>query len=122
MRHSRDFSLYKDGVANAGLRSRLIFSFRQSGLLGSVRRATSFLSISSAILLPVLFAVTGLRTEIGLLASPELVFVCLGVIAIAIIGKLGGTALAARFCKKTWADSLALGVLMNTRGLMELSF
>ena len=46
--------------------------------------------------------------------------VCGAIIATAVVGKLGGTALAARWTGMPWRDSLALGALMNTRGLMEL--
>jgi Kef-type K+ transport system membrane component KefB len=42
------------------------------------------------------------------------------IIAIAILGKLGGASLAARATGTRWKDSMALGVLMNTRGLVEL--
>ena len=45
---------------------------------------------------------------------------CAGIIAIAIAGKLGASALAARWTGMSWYDSLAIGALMNTRGLMEL--
>ena len=45
---------------------------------------------------------------------------CLGIIAVAIIGKLGGSMVAARFTGMSWGDSFALGALMNTRGLVEL--
>ena len=45
---------------------------------------------------------------------------CGAIIAAAVIGKFGGTALAARWTGMPWRDSLALGALMNTRGLMEL--
>jgi Kef-type K+ transport system membrane component KefB len=45
---------------------------------------------------------------------------CLGIIALATLGKLGGTLLAARSTGMAWLDSLSLGVLMNTRGLVEI--
>ncbi|HEU4386521.1 MAG TPA: cation:proton antiporter, partial [Blastocatellia bacterium] len=45
---------------------------------------------------------------------------CLLIIAVAVVGKLGGTGIAARMSGMNWRDSLALGALMNTRGLMEL--
>ena len=76
--------------------------------------------VSLVLLLPLFFAFTGLRTQIGLLNESHLWFVCFAVIAVAIIGKFGGTSLAARFGGMTWKDSFSLGVLMNTRGLMEL--
>jgi Kef-type K+ transport system membrane component KefB len=46
--------------------------------------------------------------------------ICLGIIAVATLGKLGGTAVTARLTGMSWSDSLQLGALMNTRGLMEL--
>ena len=76
--------------------------------------------ISLVLFLPLFFAFTGLRTQIGLLNEGHLWVVCFSVIAVAIIGKFGGTSFAARFGGMTWKDSFSLGVLMNTRGLMEL--
>ena len=77
-------------------------------------------NISSVLLLPVFFASSGLRTAIGLLHDRADWLICLLIIAIATIGKLGGTALAARLTGMRWLESLQLGALMNTRGLMEL--
>jgi len=75
---------------------------------------------SLVFLLPLFFVFTGLRTQIGLLNNPELWLVCLIIIAVAITGKFLGSAVAARFVGQSWRDSLVLGALMNTRGLMEL--
>jgi Kef-type K+ transport system membrane component KefB len=77
-------------------------------------------SISSVFLLPLFFVYTGLRTQIGLLGDLVSWATCLAIIAVATIGKLGGTVLAARWTGLPWRDSVALGALMNTRGLMEL--
>jgi Kef-type K+ transport system membrane component KefB len=77
-------------------------------------------TFSSVLLLPLFFAFTGLRTQIGLLGDVTGWAICLGIIVVATIGKLGGTAIAARFTGMNWIDSLKLGALMNTRGLMEL--
>ena len=77
-------------------------------------------NISSVLLLPVFFASSGLRTEIGLLHTRVDWLICLLVIALATIGKLGGSSLAARLTGMGWRESLQLGALMNTRGLMEL--
>jgi len=77
-------------------------------------------SFSSAFLLPLFFAFTGLRTQIGLLDAWTSWAVCLGLIALATLGKLGGSMLAARFTGMGWNDSFRLGALMNTRGLVEL--
>jgi Kef-type K+ transport system membrane component KefB len=77
-------------------------------------------SISSVFLLPVFFAYTGLRTQIGLLDNVVSWAICLAIIVVATTGKLGGTVLAARWTGLPWRESVALGALMNTRGLMEL--
>jgi Kef-type K+ transport system membrane component KefB len=71
-------------------------------------------------LLPLFFAFTGLRTRIGLLDRPELWVYTLLILLVAVAGKLGGSALGARLTGMGWRDSLSLGALMNTRGLMEL--
>jgi K+:H+ antiporter len=75
---------------------------------------------SSVLLLPLFFAFIGLRTQVGLLNSSWDWLVCLVIIAVATIGKLGGTSLVSRMMKMSWRESLQLGALMNTRGLMEL--
>jgi Kef-type K+ transport system membrane component KefB len=77
-------------------------------------------TFSSAFLLPLFFAFTGLRTQVGLLNDGRSWLVCAGIIAVAIAGKLGGSMLAARWTGMSWGDSYALGALMNTRGLVEL--
>ncbi len=71
-------------------------------------------------LLPAFFAFTGMRTQINLLDSPQDWLLCLMVIALATAGKLGGTAIAAKLSGLRWRAALTLGVLMNTRGLVEL--
>jgi Kef-type K+ transport system membrane component KefB len=70
--------------------------------------------------LPVFFAYTGLRTQIGLVAGAAEWLLCVAVIVTACAGKFGGTLAAARLTGLGWRDGAALGVLMNTRGLMEL--
>jgi Kef-type K+ transport system membrane component KefB len=77
-------------------------------------------TFSSVFLLPLFFAFTGLRTQIGLLDDPRSWWTCLGIIVLATLGKLGGTLLSARSTGIGWMDSLSLGVLMNTRGLVEI--
>jgi Kef-type K+ transport system membrane component KefB len=77
-------------------------------------------NISSVLLLPVFFAFTGLRTEIGLLHDRGDWLICLLIIVVATAGKLGGSAITARLTGMDWSESLELGALMNTRGLMEL--
>lgn len=76
--------------------------------------------VALTLLLPLFFVYTGLRTEIGLLNSWHLWGVCLIIILVAITGKFLGSSLAARFVGTSWKDSLTIGALMNTRGLMEL--
>ncbi|BAZ14008.1 sodium/hydrogen exchanger [Calothrix sp. NIES-4071] len=71
-------------------------------------------------LLPVFFAYSGLRTQIGLLNRPELWALCLLILAVAIVGKYFGTYIAARFSNIPHREASALGWLMNTRGLTEL--
>jgi Kef-type K+ transport system membrane component KefB len=71
-------------------------------------------------LLPVFFAYSGLRTQIGLLNSPQLWFLCAAILAVAIAGKYIGTYVAARVGGIEKREASALGWLMNTRGLTEL--
>jgi Kef-type K+ transport system membrane component KefB len=74
----------------------------------------------SVFLLPLFFAFTGLRTQVGLLGDWQGWLVCAGVVAVAVAGKLGGSTLAARWTGMGWRESFSLGALMNTRGLIEL--
>lgn len=76
--------------------------------------------VSLALFLPLFFVSTGLRTEIGLLNTPELWWMCGVFILVAIVGKFGGAMFSARFVGESWKNSLYIGALMNTRGLMEL--
>jgi Kef-type K+ transport system membrane component KefB len=76
--------------------------------------------IVRVMLLPAFFAFTGLRTQIGLLQTLEDWLMCLLIIVVATAGKFGGATLAARLSGLDWRTSSALGVLMNTRGLVEL--
>jgi len=72
------------------------------------------------LMLPAFFAFTGMRTQINALGSAYEWLACAVIIAVAAFGKLGGSTIAARLTGLSWRNSLALGVLMNTRGLMEL--
>ena len=74
----------------------------------------------SVIFLPVFFAYTGLRTDIGTLNSLLHWSLFLAVLGCAVLGKLGGCALAARWSGFSPREALCIGTLMNTRGLMEL--
>lgn len=77
-------------------------------------------NFSSVLLLPLFFAFTGLRTQIGLLNDARGWVLCFVIIAVATAGKLGGSAVTARLTGMQWSEALQLGALMNTRGLMEL--
>ncbi len=76
--------------------------------------------VSMVLLLPLFFVFTGLRTQIGLLNDPYLWKICALIILVSVAGKFFGSAIAAKFVKNNWRDSLIIGALMNTRGLMEL--
>jgi Kef-type K+ transport system membrane component KefB len=71
------------------------------------------------LLLPAFFAFTGLRTQVGLVHGSGWLW-CGLIILVASLGKFGGSAAAARLTGLSWHDASALGVLMNTRGLVEL--
>ncbi len=72
------------------------------------------------VLLPIFFAYSGLRTQVGLLNQPILWGLCGLILVVAISGKYIGTYGAARFCGLPHRDASALGWMMNTRGLTEL--
>jgi Kef-type K+ transport system membrane component KefB len=76
--------------------------------------------VALVLLLPLFFVFTGLRTQIGLLNDPELWEITGMIILVAVTGKFLGSAVAAKFVGQNWKDSLTIGALMNTRGLMEL--
>jgi Kef-type K+ transport system membrane component KefB len=71
-------------------------------------------------LLPAFFAFTGMRTQIGLVEGAAEWLVCGVIILVASIGKFGGSTIAARLTGLEWRQSMGIGILMNTRGLMEL--
>ena len=91
---------------------------RYAGLTEDVRGR--FEDFVVAVLLPLFFVVTGLKTDVGTLNRPELWLLTLLLIAIAIAGKWLGAMLAARYSGFSLRDSAAIGALMNTRGLTEL--
>jgi len=76
--------------------------------------------VTVVFLLPLFFAFTGLRTSIGLVSSNSLWVICGLIMVVAVIGKMGGSAVAARLTGMSWREASALGALLNTRGLMEL--
>jgi Kef-type K+ transport system membrane component KefB len=74
----------------------------------------------SVLLLPLFFALTGMRTRLDLLNGKS-VWLWAGIVLLAaVFGKMGGAALAARWTGESWRNAIALGALLNTRGLVEL--
>jgi len=83
--------------------------------------ASRFEDLLVAFLLPLFFAFTGLRTQLGLVAADSASLLVLGAIMlVAVTGKFAGTAISARLTGMSWRSGAVLGALMNTRGLMEL--
>ena len=89
-----------------------------SHLAHSLRKGIE--NLATILLLPAFFAFTGMRTSVGLLSGMYEWLICGLIIAVATAGKFGGSVVAARFTGLGWRQSAALGILMNTRGLMEL--
>lgn len=81
---------------------------------------TKLHDVVTILLLPAFFAVTGMNTRIGLINGLESWLICGAIILLATAGKFGGTIIASRVVGLDWRTSSALGILMNTRGLMEL--
>ena len=106
-----------------------IFSLFGAFLMGAIlfdesefRQAVgSVLSdIVYVLFVPIFFMYTGLRTDIGSMSDPFLWVACILVIVVAALAKGGVCMLVGRVSGFSWRDSASLGVLMNTRGLMEL--
>lgn len=76
--------------------------------------------VALCLFLPLFFVSTGLKTQIGLISTPEEWMICVVIILVAVFSKVIGTTFSARFAGETWHHSWTLGALMNTRGLMEL--
>lgn len=76
--------------------------------------------VSLAIFLPLFFVSSGLKTDLRLINSWEMVSLTILFVIVAVIGKVGGTYMASRVCGINRRDSLYMGAFMNTRGLMEL--
>lgn len=76
--------------------------------------------VSVLLLLPIFFVFTGLRTHIGLLNQGDLWIVAGMIMLVAVAGKFGGSTITARLMGQNWRQSVSIGALMNTRGLMEL--
>ena len=101
------------GAFMAGVSMPSSFSFRKI-VIDKIE------DVSIILLLPLFFVITGLRTEIGLINQGHLWITFGWILLVAVAGKFGGSALAAKIVGQSWKDSLSIGVLMNTRGLMQL--
>jgi Kef-type K+ transport system membrane component KefB len=89
-----------------------------SPVVGELRNRLE--DLVAVLFLPAFFAYTGLRTEVGLIIGWNNWIWCGVIVLVACAGKFGGTLAAARLTGLNWRDASALGVLMNTRGLVEL--
>jgi Kef-type K+ transport system membrane component KefB len=76
--------------------------------------------VNTVLFLPLFFVYSGLRTHVGFINTPELWLLCLLILVLACCGKIAGGTLSVRWQGESWRDALGLGVLMNTRGLVEL--
>jgi Kef-type K+ transport system membrane component KefB len=76
--------------------------------------------ITSVLLLPLFFALTGLRTRLDLLNDGKM-WLWTGIVLVAAVsGKAGGAVIASRWHGQSWRHAAALGALLNTRGLVEV--
>ncbi|HKR13765.1 MAG TPA: cation:proton antiporter [Pyrinomonadaceae bacterium] len=91
---------------------------KEKGFTENVRRRLQLPVV--VLLIPLFFAFTGLRTSIGLISGAEMILYCGLVFLVAVAGKFGGSMLAARVMGTPWREAASIGVLMNTRGLIEL--
>ncbi len=91
-----------------------------SGQRALVHRLTGALTAPVTLLLPVVFVVSGLRTDITAISTAAAWTTCVGITLLATAGTMGGAAVAARIQGQPWRDALRLGALLNTRGLMGL--
>lgn len=82
--------------------------------------STSIAPLSTTLLLPVFFTYTGLRTRFGVVRGGRMWLYLAAVVVVAITSKLASSAIAAQMTGLAWRESGALGVLLNTRGLIEL--
>jgi Kef-type K+ transport system membrane component KefB/nucleotide-binding universal stress UspA family protein len=91
---------------------------KQGGLADAL--AEKLEDVVVVMILPVFFAYSGLRTQVGLLEGATDWALCGLILLVACVGKFGGTTLAARLTGMRWREAGALGILLNTRGLIEL--
>src|SRR2546429_3664262 len=85
-----------------------------------IEQVRSLDQVNNMLFLPLFFVSSGLRTQIGLISAPSLWLLCLLVLAVACAGKILSGSLSVRWMGESWRESLSLGVLMNTRGLVDL--
>jgi Kef-type K+ transport system membrane component KefB len=85
-----------------------------------IEQVQSIDQVNTLLFLPIYFVYNGLRTHIGLINSPVLWLICGLVLFIACLSKILGGALSLKVLGESWKESLTLGILMNTRGLVEL--
>jgi Kef-type K+ transport system membrane component KefB len=76
--------------------------------------------VNTVIFLPVFFVYSGLQTRIGLINGLSLWLICLLIFLTACVGKISGGTLSTRATGYSWRDALTIGILLNTRGLVEL--
>ena len=113
-------------LATEWLGIHLLFgAFLMGAIMPKTQEFTHYLlhkfeSVTVVLLLPLFFAFTGLRTRIGVGGGRAIWLYSAIVIVVAITGKLGGSMFAARLAGMPWREAASLGILMNTRGLMEL--
>ena len=114
-------SLITEAIGIHALFGAFLFGavFPKQGSLASAL-AEKVEDIIVVLLLPLFFAYSGLRTQIGLLTTPSAWVVCGEIALVACVGKFGGSVLAGRATGLPWREASAVGILMNTRGLMEL--
>jgi len=91
---------------------------KRNGFSENMRRR--FRPLVVVLLIPLFFAYTGLRTSVGLIHGSEMIFSCALILLVAVAGKFGGSTLAARIMGTPAREATAIGILMNTRGLVEL--
>ncbi len=85
-----------------------------------IEQVRSLDQVNNLLFLPLFFVYSGLRTQIGLISAPDLWLTCLLVLLVACAGKILSGSLSVRWMGEPWRESLSLGVLMNTRGLVDL--
>lgn len=104
---------------------RLLGAFLAGSIMPKEQRFVAFVrdrfhTVTVTLFLPLFFAYTGLRTDLAMVKGPIMWLYCSVIVVVAIVGKLGGSTLAAWLSGMRIRDALGLGSLLNTRGLMEL--